>query len=177
MKYSTQLINLANQNAQATRPKYVGSMNELFEKFRETQQPLENWKQFYLNEYGQEAIDCAAAKIKDKIQDMKVTFDWLVDNLDVVDGWVENLIFEKTIQGFEIQSKVLSMIAGNRDWRLSTKFEESLGIDGFIEDTPYQIKPHTAKHSATVNQQDISAIIVYYRVKGGKITVESDNLR
>ena len=32
-KYSTQLINLANQNAQGTRPKVVGQMSELSKEF------------------------------------------------------------------------------------------------------------------------------------------------
>jgi len=31
-KYTTQIINIANQNAQGTRPKVVGQMSELIEK-------------------------------------------------------------------------------------------------------------------------------------------------
>lgn len=34
-KYATQLINLANQNAQGTRPEVVGQMTELIHEFRE----------------------------------------------------------------------------------------------------------------------------------------------
>ncbi len=32
-KYATQLLNLANQNAQATRPKVVGQMSKLIKEF------------------------------------------------------------------------------------------------------------------------------------------------
>lgn len=32
-KYTTQLINWANQNAQGTRPRVVGQMSELFPEF------------------------------------------------------------------------------------------------------------------------------------------------
>jgi len=32
-KYTTQLLNLANQNAQGTRPKVVGQMSELIREF------------------------------------------------------------------------------------------------------------------------------------------------
>ena len=32
-KYTTQIMNLANQNAQGTRPKVVGQMTELFREF------------------------------------------------------------------------------------------------------------------------------------------------
>ena len=39
-KYTTQIMNLANQNAQGTRPKVVGQMTELFPEFGES--PLAN---------------------------------------------------------------------------------------------------------------------------------------
>ena len=32
-KYSTQILNLANKNAQGTRPKVVGQMTELIQEF------------------------------------------------------------------------------------------------------------------------------------------------
>ena len=32
-KYTSQIINLANQNAQGTRPRIVGQMTELFQEF------------------------------------------------------------------------------------------------------------------------------------------------
>jgi len=32
-KYSTQLMNLANQNAQGTRPRVVGQMSDLIQEF------------------------------------------------------------------------------------------------------------------------------------------------
>lgn len=32
-KYTTQLINLANQNAQGTRPRMVGQMSDLIQEF------------------------------------------------------------------------------------------------------------------------------------------------
>lgn len=33
-KYVTQIINLANQNAQATRPRVVGQLSDLIQEFR-----------------------------------------------------------------------------------------------------------------------------------------------
>lgn len=41
-KYTTQILNLANQNAQATRPKVVGQMSELIKEF--TGRTLEEWE-------------------------------------------------------------------------------------------------------------------------------------
>jgi len=33
-KYTSQLINLSNQNAQGTRPKVVGQLSELFQEYQ-----------------------------------------------------------------------------------------------------------------------------------------------
>lgn len=172
MKYATQFINLANQNSQATRPKHVGSMNDLIEQFLGEKRNPSEWESFYLEKMGKECISLATAKIKDKLQEMRDGFDYLLDNLDIVDEWVEDLIFKKTLKGFEIQSEVLSSIAGDKPWRLATPYEESIGIDGFINEQPYQVKPHTAKHLATVNQQTIEAKVVYYRKSKGQLIIK-----
>ena len=36
-KYTTQLMNLANQNAQGTRPKVVGTLSEIFQEYMDTE--------------------------------------------------------------------------------------------------------------------------------------------
>ena len=49
-KYTSQLINWANQNAQGTRPKVVGQMSEIFPEFLNSvaEHPtIEDWKNFY----------------------------------------------------------------------------------------------------------------------------------
>lgn len=45
-KYTSQLINWANQNAQRTRPVVVGQMSELFPEFMESNDEItiENWR-------------------------------------------------------------------------------------------------------------------------------------
>ena len=40
-KYTTQIINLANQNAQGTRPAVVGQMSDLIQEF--SGQTIEEW--------------------------------------------------------------------------------------------------------------------------------------
>jgi hypothetical protein len=44
-KYTTQIINLANQNAQGTRPKVVGQMSELIEQCPKG--TYEEWVKWY----------------------------------------------------------------------------------------------------------------------------------
>jgi len=48
-KYATQLINLANQNAQGTRPEVVGQMSDLIQKFKGRK--LREWEEWYLNQH------------------------------------------------------------------------------------------------------------------------------
>lgn len=64
-KYTTQLINMANQNAQGTRPKVVGQMSELI-----NQCPVKSyscWKEWYLESHP-DAIDNATDEIFPMIQ-------------------------------------------------------------------------------------------------------------
>ena len=58
-KYATQILNLANQNAQATRPKVVGQMSELIKEF--TGRTLEEWEEWYIKRYP-DSIDKATKK-------------------------------------------------------------------------------------------------------------------
>jgi len=60
-KYSTQIINLANQNAQGTRPKVVGQMSELIQEF--SGQSIEEWEEWYIKRHP-DALMKAATKVK-----------------------------------------------------------------------------------------------------------------
>ena len=52
-KYTSQLINWANQNAQGTRPRVVGQLSNLFPEFEKESNEIniENWKKWYLEKY------------------------------------------------------------------------------------------------------------------------------
>lgn len=52
-KYTSQLINWANQNAQGTRPVVVGQMSELFPEFMSSGEEItiENWHDWYVERY------------------------------------------------------------------------------------------------------------------------------
>ena len=67
-KYTTQILNLANQNAQATRPKVVGQMSELIKEF--TGRTLEEWEKWYLKRYP-DSIDKATKKILEMINNFR----------------------------------------------------------------------------------------------------------
>ena len=67
-KYATQLINLANQNAQGTRPQVVGQMSELIKEFKGNN--LAEWEEWYLDKHP-EAIEKAKEKILRMVENLK----------------------------------------------------------------------------------------------------------
>lgn len=53
LKYASSILNLMNSFAQATRPKIVGQLSDLFIKFQK-QHPkgnVQDWKKWYLQKY------------------------------------------------------------------------------------------------------------------------------
>lgn len=67
-KYTTQILNLANQNAQGTRPSVVGQMSELIHDFKGNK--IKDWEDWYLEKHP-EAISIAATKIFEMVNNFK----------------------------------------------------------------------------------------------------------
>ncbi len=63
-KYTSQLINWANQNAQGTRSVVVGRMSELFPEFMESdsEMTIDGWRKWYTERYP-DAFKKATEKI------------------------------------------------------------------------------------------------------------------
>ena len=167
-KYTSQIINWSNQNAQGTRPKVVGQMSDLIQEFNG--QTLEEWIKWYNNRMPK-AIEDATEKIFDmvkKIQEASTQID-----KEMVRNWVEDLVYNKTFCGLKVQQAIISYIAGKlkKEWRLATKEEESKGIDGYIGDKPIQIKSATYK-SENFLGETIDVLIVYYEKKKDGLVIE-----
>ena len=56
-------------------------------------------------------------------------------------------------------------------WRLATPEEESAGIDGYVGDIPYSIKPETYKTMGRLSEMIAVKMIYYTKTKTG-ITIE-----
>lgn len=163
-KYTTQIINLANQNAQGTRPKYVGQMTELFREFGG--RTYEEWNEWYLQEKP-DAIDNATDRIFEMIQKLRKAID-LVDR-QMVRDWVEDLVLAKTFVGLSFQEAVLSRIASleGKEYRISTPAEESKGIDGYIGGIAVSLKPVTYNTKTALRENIEVGIISYKKRKEG----------
>jgi len=171
-KYTTQIINLANQNAQGTRPRVVGQLSELIKECPE--KTYEGWKKWYLSKHPQ-AVENATEKINEMIDNLKEAIK-LIDK-SMIRKWVEDLILEKTFIGLRFQEAVLKKVAAikNTNYRLAEPKEESQGIDGFVGDTPVSIKPITYETKDALREEIKTKIIFYNKTKSG-LEIDADEI-
>lgn len=173
-KYTSQLINWANQNAQGTRPVVVGQMSELFPEFMSSTSDItiNAWKEWYLKRYP-DALDKATQKIYAQVQNLREAIQYIDEGM--VRQWVMDLVIDKTFNGLYVQKAILAALAQkiSKTYRLATPAEESKGIDGFVGDTPYSIKPDTYKTMGRLSETIDVKMIYYTKTKTGlKVEVE-----
>jgi len=116
-KYTTQLINLANQNVQGTRPRVVGQLSELIQAFPGKR--LAEWEKWYLKQHP-EAINIATNKIVEMLEHLKKAMNKIDRNL--VEQWVKDLVIVKTFIGLRFQEEELNRCAVETKVGASTVF-------------------------------------------------------
>ena len=170
-KYATQIINLLNSNAQGTRPAVVGQMSELIQEF--DGKSLDEWILWY-NERQPNAVHDATEKIFGMYQLMSEAFGAITR--EMIEAWVKDLVYTKTYCGLKFQSAIIAFLADKvqKPYRLANVEEEAKGIDGFIGDTPIQIKSITYKIEGRF-PENIEVPIVYYDKKKDGINIEYDS--
>jgi len=170
--YTTQLINLVNQNAQGTRPRVVGQLTELIKECPE--RTYEGWKKWYLSKYPN-AIKNATERINGMMDKLKEAIKSI--DKSMIKKWVEDLVLEKTFVGLRFQEAILKKVASvkNTNYRLAEPKEESQGIDGFVGDTPVSIKPLTYKTKNALREEIKAKIIFYNKTKSG-LEIDADNV-
>ena len=163
-KYVTQLINLANQNAQGTRPRVVGQLTDLIQEF--PGKTLSEWEQWYLQRYP-DAINIAKEKIISMLENVKDAMRKIDE--DMVYEWARDLVIVQTFIGLQFQEAILKKGAEIKgvSYRLSEKAGESQGIDGYIGNISVSIKPETYKTKKSLSEEIQAKMIYYKKVKNG----------
>ena len=173
-KYTTQIINLVNGNAQGTRPDVVGQMSDLIQEF--DGKSIDEWIAWY-TEKQPNAVENATDKVYSMFLQMKEAAE-LIDK-DMIQNWVKDLVYTKTYCGLKFQEAIISFLAKqqNVDYRPANPEEEALGIDGFIGKQPVSIKPDTYDSKEKILPEHIDIPIITYEKKKGYITIHyPDNL-
>jgi uncharacterized protein YukE len=171
-KYTTQLMNVANQNSQATRPRNVGQMTELIKEF--PGKSFEEWVKWYQERYPN-AIDDAADKIISMVNNFNEAFPEI--DRTMVKAWVEDLVLVKTYTGLRFQEAILRKLSEIKgcDYRLADPYEESQGIDGFVGEEAYSIKPSTYESKPYLSESIEVKMIFYEKKKDGVVfEIEED---
>src|SRR3989338_8171862 len=88
-KYTTQIINLANQNSQGTRPKVVGQLSDLIQKCPHKE--YSKWKEWYLQGHPT-VIDEATNKVFKMVEEFKKAINQI--DRPMVKEWVEDLVID-----------------------------------------------------------------------------------
>ena len=171
-KYTTQILNLANQNAGGTRPRVVGQMSELIQQF--PGDSFEDWTQFYL-ELHPDSVETAAQKIEAMVENLKIAIEQI--DRPMIERWVSDLVLVKTFVGLKFQVAILEKVAAQtgEPLRLATAAEEARGIDGFIGQRPVSIKPDTYRAMAALPENIGVELIFYSKTRDG-LRIEADFL-
>lgn len=171
-KYTSQLINWANQNAQGTRPRVVGQLSDLFPEFVAQGETITitDWRNWYISRYP-DAMHEATDKIYSQVENLKEAI--ILINKDMVNRWVEDLVITKTFNGLYFQKAILTKLAEikGEPFRLAHPEEELIGIDGFVGDIAYSIKPDSYKTMGRLSEV-INAKVIYYTKKDTGLIVE-----
>jgi len=171
-KYTTQILNLCNQNAQGTRPSVVGQMSELVQEC--PYRTYKEWRQWYLSKKPN-AIADATQRIKTMVGNLRNAIALIDDNM--IKTWVEDLIIAKSFTGLHFQQAILSRVAKAKrtTFRTATPDEESKGIDGYIGQERVSIKPETYKSKLGLPESIRVPIIYYEKLKDG-IRIDASSL-
>lgn len=171
-KYVTQILNLANQNAQGTRPRVVGQLSDLIREF--PGRSISEWEKWYI-ERNPDAIGKATDKILRMVENLKEAVG-LIDG-ETVRLWAKDLVIVKTYLGLRFQEAILKKGSELKvaSYRRSSPDEESAGIDGYIGETPVSIKPDTYKTKGALTER-ISVKFIYYKKLKDGIEVDYSEL-
>ena len=171
-KYSNTLISIINNNARATRPISIGNLGQLKSEFKG--ETFKEFKKFLLDN-NPKMIETAVEKILNKAEEMELLPSYI--NYHTVKIWLENLIFIKTFRGLYFESLCFKTISEkfNIEFIKGTIEDDSKGIDGYLNNNPYNVKSATYKNkhdkSTTVNCD-----IIFYNIKKNTLEIEYNEI-
>jgi hypothetical protein len=156
---TSDLINLANHLSKATTRKKLGNPTLAIEEFEG--KTFEEWAYFY-DQKRPGALDTASQEIYSAIEKLRKALE-LVDE-DLVRHWVEEAVLKRTYAAWRIQETILRHIAKlqGKPFRQADAQESEAGIDGFIDECPFSVRPVSHYFKGPPEEQDTQVAVVYF---------------
>ena len=156
---TSDLISLANHLSKATTRKKLGNPTLVIEEFGG--KTFEDWERFY-EQKCPGALDAAGREIYKAIEKLRNALG-LVDK-ELVRHWVEEAVLKRTYAAWRIQETILRNIAKLQDkpFRQADEQESETGIDGFIDERPFSVRPVSYYFKGPPEEQDAQVNVVYF---------------
>ena len=162
---TSDLISLANHLSKATTRKKLGNPTSVIEEFEG--KTFEDWERFY-EQKRPGALDTASREIYDVMAKLRKALE-LVDK-ELVRHWVEEAVLKRTYAVWRIQETILRHIAKRqgKPFRQADDQESEAGIDGFIDECPFSVRPISHYFKGPPEEQDAQVDVVYFeKAKSG----------
>ena len=161
---TSELIQLANLKSHAVTKKVVGKPQDLIQAF--DGQRFEEWCDCY-NARHPDAIDTATDLIMALVEELKAAAGAIDRRL--VRQWVRETVLKKTFARSRLPEIILKKIAGIRKqpFRLPNAAEGADGIDGFIGETAFQVRPVSYYFKAPPDEPAAPETIYFEKTKSG----------
>ena len=168
-KFVSGVINTANRFGKGTAEENVGLMSDEFNEFCKTGNPLtlENWTKWYVAKHNDSIKKAATANYR-KLKEIKKAVRGITKK-DVED-WCEDLVITKSFNGLYLQRAILIDLAQEtgKTFRESTREDEKHGIDGYVGDVAYSVKPISYRRMKHI-KEEINAVMIYYKMNKDKL--------
>lgn len=161
-KHMWDFCNISNRRSKATAPKNIGQLSEIFPESKARSQ--QEWIDYFTSNYP-DALEKSKQLAWNKSRELLNA--WNSMTKDELDSFIEDLIFNKTTKGFDIQKRIAEVIAEKCGCKSESIVygdpkNESEGIDVIINGVEISIKPNTYKNSMAAIQENINTPVVYY---------------
>ena len=161
---ASELIQLANLKAHAVTKKIVGKPQDLIQQFEG--KTYEEWCERYAAAHP-DAIDKATDMITALVAELKSAVAAIDRGL--VKQWVKEAVLKKTYARSRLPEVILKKIARVRElpFRLPDAAEEACGIDGFIGETAFRVRPVSYYFKAPPDEPAEPHTIYFEKTKSG----------
>lgn len=166
-KYVSGLLNFAFNTSRANAASKIGHVSTEIQSFDEEVKngSMDDFNEYLLGKFPNRE-EYSFEKTMGLLEGMKEALS-VIDG-DVVKDYMSNMK-NNTWVGLRVQETLLKKLAdeAGSTWRLATQEEEAKGIDGYVGNKAYQVKPTSHKAMGRLGEKFDCAVIYYDKGSNG----------